>query len=163
VYRVQIETFFNFCVRCKENMCPACHKNQSVQGQTHFELGLVGSSLRWWETRCSSPGSLLRHHNPWRRRSLNRDQHLMSHSIPMTSLRSRLRAPRHKHYKTNVSCSTGEARQQDVYEATAQPLLQGLLNGYNATVFAHGVSIALSCTSVRLTVYRQLAVARPTQ
>lgn len=56
-----------------------------------------------------------------------------------------------------------EARQQDVYEATAQPLLQGLLNGYNATVFAYGVSIALSCTSVRLTVHRQLAVARPTQ
>ncbi|KAJ7798657.1 glycosyl hydrolases family 31-domain-containing protein [Mycena olivaceomarginata] len=40
-----------------------------------------------------------------------------------------------------------KARQQDVYEATAQRLLQGLLNGYNATVFAYGVSIALSCTS----------------
>ncbi|KAJ7688467.1 kinesin-like protein [Mycena rosella] len=33
-----------------------------------------------------------------------------------------------------------EAHQQDVYEATAQPLLQGLLNGYNATVFAYGAT-----------------------
>ncbi|KAJ7507488.1 kinesin-like protein [Mycena galericulata] len=33
-----------------------------------------------------------------------------------------------------------EARQQDVYEATAQPLLQGLLDGYNATVFAYGAT-----------------------
>ncbi|KAJ7787362.1 P-loop containing nucleoside triphosphate hydrolase protein, partial [Mycena olivaceomarginata] len=33
-----------------------------------------------------------------------------------------------------------QARQQDVYEATAQPLLQGLLNGYNATVFAYGAT-----------------------
>ncbi|KAJ7276135.1 kinesin-domain-containing protein [Mycena haematopus] len=33
-----------------------------------------------------------------------------------------------------------EARQQDVYGATAQPLLQGLLNGYNATVFAYGAT-----------------------
>ncbi|EAU84516.2 kinesin motor protein [Coprinopsis cinerea okayama7 len=31
-----------------------------------------------------------------------------------------------------------EARQQDVYEATARPLLDGLLDGYNATVFAYG-------------------------
>jgi kinesin family protein 18/19 len=34
-----------------------------------------------------------------------------------------------------------EARQQDVYEATAQPLLGGLFDGYNATVFAYGVSL----------------------
>ncbi|KAF9563739.1 kinesin-domain-containing protein [Agrocybe pediades] len=33
-----------------------------------------------------------------------------------------------------------EARQQDVYEATAQPLLKGLLDGYNATVFAYGAT-----------------------
>ncbi|KAF8211404.1 P-loop containing nucleoside triphosphate hydrolase protein [Mycena galopus ATCC 62051] len=33
-----------------------------------------------------------------------------------------------------------EARQQDVYGATAQPLLQGLFNGYNATVFAYGAT-----------------------
>jgi len=32
-----------------------------------------------------------------------------------------------------------DARQQDVYEATTQPLLKGLLDGYNATVFAYGV------------------------
>lgn len=31
-------------------------------------------------------------------------------------------------------------RQTDVYEATAQPLLQGLLDGYNATVFAYGAT-----------------------
>lgn len=33
-----------------------------------------------------------------------------------------------------------EARQLDVYESTAKPLLDGLLDGYNATVFAYGVS-----------------------
>ncbi|PFH52655.1 hypothetical protein AMATHDRAFT_74119 [Amanita thiersii Skay4041] len=33
-----------------------------------------------------------------------------------------------------------DARQQDVYEATAQPLLQGVLDGYNATVFAYGAT-----------------------
>ncbi len=33
----------------------------------------------------------------------------------------------------------GEARQIDVYEATARPLLDGFLDGYNATVFAYGV------------------------
>ncbi|KAF8901672.1 kinesin-like protein [Gymnopilus junonius] len=33
-----------------------------------------------------------------------------------------------------------EARQQEVYEATAQPLLRGLLDGYNATVFAYGAT-----------------------
>ncbi|TFK27030.1 kinesin-like protein [Coprinopsis marcescibilis] len=33
-----------------------------------------------------------------------------------------------------------DARQQDVYEATAQPLLNGLLDGYNMTVFAYGAT-----------------------
>lgn len=33
-----------------------------------------------------------------------------------------------------------EARQDDVYSATSQPLLAGLFEGYNATVFAYGVS-----------------------
>ncbi|KAL1741589.1 kinesin-like protein [Schizophyllum fasciatum] len=33
-----------------------------------------------------------------------------------------------------------EARQQDVYDATARPLLQGLLDGFNATVFAYGAT-----------------------
>lgn len=32
-----------------------------------------------------------------------------------------------------------EARQDDVYQATSQPLLKGVLDGYNATVFAYGV------------------------
>ncbi|KAG2152904.1 P-loop containing nucleoside triphosphate hydrolase protein [Suillus clintonianus] len=32
------------------------------------------------------------------------------------------------------------ARQVDVYEATAKPLLNGLLDGYNATVFAYGAT-----------------------
>lgn len=32
------------------------------------------------------------------------------------------------------------AQQNDVYNATAKPLLDGLLDGYNATVFAYGVS-----------------------
>ncbi|SJL02236.1 uncharacterized protein ARMOST_05562 [Armillaria ostoyae] len=45
-----------------------------------------------------------------------------------------------------------EARQQHVYEATAQPLLKGLLDGYNATVFAYGVSTLL------LSQYAQLII-----
>jgi len=40
-----------------------------------------------------------------------------------------------------------DARQQDVYEATAQPLLPGLLDGYNATVFAYGVCIPVPLLS----------------
>jgi kinesin family protein 18/19 len=35
----------------------------------------------------------------------------------------------------------GEARQEEVYGATAKPLLNGLLDGYNATVFAYGVCL----------------------
>ena len=35
----------------------------------------------------------------------------------------------------------GEASQTDVYDATAKPLLDKLLDGYNATVFAYGVSL----------------------
>jgi kinesin family protein 18/19 len=31
------------------------------------------------------------------------------------------------------------ATQRDVYESTAMPLLRGILDGYNATVFAYGV------------------------
>ena len=34
-----------------------------------------------------------------------------------------------------------EARQVDVYDSTAKPLLDNLLEGYNATVFAYGVSL----------------------
>lgn len=33
-----------------------------------------------------------------------------------------------------------EARQEDVFEATSQPLLKGLLDGYNATIFAYGAT-----------------------
>ncbi|KAF8314728.1 kinesin-domain-containing protein [Clavulina sp. PMI_390] len=33
-----------------------------------------------------------------------------------------------------------DARQADVYEATARPLLDGLFDGYNATVFAYGAT-----------------------
>ncbi|KAJ3996034.1 kinesin-like protein [Lentinula boryana] len=33
-----------------------------------------------------------------------------------------------------------EANQQDVFAATAQPLLQGVLEGFNATVFAYGAT-----------------------
>lgn len=40
-----------------------------------------------------------------------------------------------------------ESRQHHVYEATAQPLLKGLLDGFNATVFAYGVRRSLSYSS----------------
>ncbi|KAI5125048.1 hypothetical protein M0805_007472 [Coniferiporia weirii] len=33
-----------------------------------------------------------------------------------------------------------DSRQTDIYEATARPLLDGLLDGYNATVFAYGAT-----------------------
>lgn len=33
-----------------------------------------------------------------------------------------------------------ESTQDEVYENTAKPLLDGVLKGYNATVFAYGVS-----------------------
>lgn len=59
-----------------------------------------------------------------------------------------------------------EARQADVYEATAQPLLRGLLDGYNTTVLAYGVSSLLSPKCVKNLIrncYRQLVVARHTQ
>ena len=32
-----------------------------------------------------------------------------------------------------------DAQQQDVYDGTAKPLLEPLLNGFNATIFAYGV------------------------
>lgn len=34
-----------------------------------------------------------------------------------------------------------DTTQQDVYDATARPLLKNLLDGYNATAFAYGVSL----------------------
>ena len=33
-----------------------------------------------------------------------------------------------------------EATQEDVFKRTAMPLLEGILTGYNATIFAYGVS-----------------------
>lgn len=44
-----------------------------------------------------------------------------------------------------------EARQEDVFEATSQPLLKGLLDGYNATIFAYGVSLSQTFGIRRLT------------
>ncbi|PIL37193.1 hypothetical protein GSI_00886 [Ganoderma sinense ZZ0214-1] len=35
-----------------------------------------------------------------------------------------------------------DASQTDVYGATARPLLKNLLDGYNTTIFAYGVSIS---------------------
>lgn len=54
-----------------------------------------------------------------------------------------------------------ESSQQEVYDATARPLLQRLLDGFNTTVFAYGVSSILSCadTSV-LSFSRQQVAAR---
>jgi hypothetical protein len=34
-----------------------------------------------------------------------------------------------------------DASQQEVYDATARPLLQRLLDGFNTTAFAYGVSL----------------------
>jgi len=34
-----------------------------------------------------------------------------------------------------------DATQQDVHEATSKPLLTNVLDGFNATVFAYGVSV----------------------
>lgn len=44
----------------------------------------------------------------------------------------------------------GEARQEEVYGATAKPLLNGLLDGYNATVFAYGVCYSTLFNAVPL-------------
>lgn len=35
-----------------------------------------------------------------------------------------------------------DSSQQDVYDGTARPLLNNLLDGYNATVFAYGVRLS---------------------
>jgi Kinesin motor domain len=57
-----------------------------------------------------------------------------------------------------------DASQQEVYDTTAGPLLQRLLDGFNTTVFAYGVSL-LSKTSTRalkfvLVLQRQQVAAR---
>lgn len=53
-----------------------------------------------------------------------------------------------------------ESSQQNVYEATAQPLLKGLLDGYNATVFAYGVSWPATILVRNLFQFRRLAAAK---
>jgi kinesin family member 18/19 len=40
-----------------------------------------------------------------------------------------------------------ESSQQEVYDATSRPLLQRLLDGFNTTVFAYGVSLVFWCYS----------------
>lgn len=42
-----------------------------------------------------------------------------------------------------------DATQQDVYQGTARPLLSNLLDGYNTTIFAYGVSITFLGTYTR--------------
>lgn len=44
---------------------------------------------------------------------------------------------------------THDSRQEEVYQATSQPLLQGLFDGFNATVFAYGVCYYSSVQSER--------------
>ena len=46
-----------------------------------------------------------------------------------------------------------DTRQEDVYDGTVKPLLENLLNGYNATVFAYGVSTAILCLLLQYRVF----------
>jgi kinesin family protein 18/19 len=39
-----------------------------------------------------------------------------------------------------------DSSQQEVYDATSRPLLQRLLDGFNTTVFAYGVSLVFGAT-----------------
>lgn len=56
-----------------------------------------------------------------------------------------------------------EASQQEVYDATARPLLQRLLDGFNTTVFAYGVSllydVVVWCMHTELIFLRRQQVA----
>jgi hypothetical protein len=58
-----------------------------------------------------------------------------------------------------------DARQIDVYEDTTRPLLDGLLDGFNATVFAYGVRAEFNIAQFShvsfLQIRRLLAVAKP--
>lgn len=58
-----------------------------------------------------------------------------------------------------------DATQVDVYESTSKPLLDGLLDGYNATIFAYGVRIIYNVytTLHSSTPTRLLAVAKLTR
>ena len=55
-----------------------------------------------------------------------------------------------------------EATQSMVFERTAKPLLPGVLEGYNATIFAYGVSLFVSCYGLVL-MDRQLDAERHTR
>ncbi len=57
------------------------------------------------------------------------------------------------------------ARQEDVYENTTRPLLDGLLDGFNATVFAYGVGPSSSVRRRLVLTYqnRPRDAARPIQ
>ena len=54
-----------------------------------------------------------------------------------------------------------EATQSMVFERTAKPLLPGVLEGYNATIFAYGVSPFLALDRLRL-IYRRLDAGKHT-
>jgi len=56
-----------------------------------------------------------------------------------------------------------DAQQRDVFEETAKPLLDGLFDGFNATLFAYGVSIPVVDNSLESDCNRLLAAAKPTQ
>lgn len=48
---------------------------------------------------------------------------------------------RYKHRKYQYDHVLGpNVKQQEVFERTTKPLLDGIFDGYNATVFAYGVS-----------------------
>jgi kinesin family member 18/19 len=56
-----------------------------------------------------------------------------------------------------------DASQADVYEGTARPLLNNVLDGYNATIFAYGVSLAAESLAELLILRRPLDVERRTR
>lgn len=55
-----------------------------------------------------------------------------------------------------------DSGQEEVYEGTAKPLLKNVLDGYNATIFAYGVSLAVVANVLLLTSLRPRDVARHT-
>jgi Kinesin motor domain len=73
---------------------------------------------------------------------------------------------RYKDHRYTFDRVFGEdARQLDVYEDTTRPLLDGLLDGFNATVFAYGVSSLFASFISQISpvqALRLLGVAKPT-